>query len=201
MGEVLTHNGMFIPAQCLLILALKQAFVCFFYGQSWIIFPAVTFMFPHRKKKGMVSRYSLCVCVGGVCFSLSLTFSPHYVFWCWSKKGGAAVFFWPPAVWFQSHQLCPPPHVLIPFFFSLLDGCLENGRYYAVNDQWERPYLGSILVCTCNGVGGIKCKSKPDGRSSSRPSALRAKHTTKTHPYNTNLLVLSSPCSRGKVLW
>ena len=94
----------------------------------------------------------------------------------------------------------PPPHVLIPFFFSLLDGCLENGRYYAVNDQWERPYLGSILVCTCNGVGGIKCKSKPDGRSSSRPSALRAKHTTKTHPYNTNLLVLSSPCSRGKVL-
>ncbi|XP_073329393.1 fibronectin-like [Pagrus major] len=42
------------------------------------------------------------------------------------------------------------------------DGCLENGHYYAVNDQWERPYLGSILVCTCNGVGGIKCKSKPE---------------------------------------
>lgn len=31
MGEVLTHNGMFIPVQCLLILVLKQAFVCFFF--------------------------------------------------------------------------------------------------------------------------------------------------------------------------
>ncbi|XP_068184603.1 fibronectin 1a [Antennarius striatus] len=42
------------------------------------------------------------------------------------------------------------------------DGCLENGHFYGINDQWERTYLGSILVCTCHGVAGIKCKSKPE---------------------------------------
>ncbi|KAM9364492.1 fibronectin 1a [Pholidichthys leucotaenia] len=42
------------------------------------------------------------------------------------------------------------------------DGCIENGHFYAVNDQWERPFLGSTLICTCHGVAGIKCNSKPD---------------------------------------
>ncbi|KAF4109421.1 fibronectin 1a isoform X2 [Onychostoma macrolepis] len=42
------------------------------------------------------------------------------------------------------------------------DGCNENGQLYGVGEQWERSYLGSTLLCTCHGVSGIKCKSKPD---------------------------------------
>uniref|UniRef100_A0AAY4CMT9 Fibronectin n=1 Tax=Denticeps clupeoides TaxID=299321 RepID=A0AAY4CMT9_9TELE len=40
--------------------------------------------------------------------------------------------------------------------------CSENGHFYGVHEQWERSYLGGTLVCTCHGVSGIKCKSKPE---------------------------------------
>uniref|UniRef100_A0A8C9V6C2 Fibronectin n=1 Tax=Scleropages formosus TaxID=113540 RepID=A0A8C9V6C2_SCLFO len=47
--------------------------------------------------------------------------------------------------------------------YSLLpsDGCVENDRFYTINEQWERSYLGSTLLCTCHGAAGVKCKSKP----------------------------------------
>uniref|UniRef100_A0A672H750 Fibronectin n=1 Tax=Salarias fasciatus TaxID=181472 RepID=A0A672H750_SALFA len=51
----------------------------------------------------------------------------------------------------------------LPFLSSThSEGCLENGNFYGLNDQWERPFLGNTLICTCHGVAGIKCKSKPE---------------------------------------
>ncbi|XP_076879380.1 fibronectin 1b isoform X2 [Brachyhypopomus gauderio] len=44
---------------------------------------------------------------------------------------------------------------------ALQNSCTENGRFYRMNEQWERPYMGSILVCTCRGTSGITCESKP----------------------------------------
>lgn len=47
--------------------------------------------------------------------------------------------------------------------FLTLDGCNDNGRFYRMNDQWERQYMDSTLICTCEGASGVKCKSKPAG--------------------------------------
>ncbi|XP_031414964.1 fibronectin 1b isoform X2 [Clupea harengus] len=40
-------------------------------------------------------------------------------------------------------------------------GCTDSGRMFRINNQWERTYLGSTLLCTCEGDAGIKCVTKP----------------------------------------
>ncbi|KAL1022060.1 hypothetical protein UPYG_G00021700 [Umbra pygmaea] len=40
-------------------------------------------------------------------------------------------------------------------------GCVENGHSYTQNEQWEKVYRDSTLICTCNGEAGIQCQTKP----------------------------------------
>ncbi|XP_074950181.1 fibronectin isoform X9 [Phalacrocorax aristotelis] len=41
--------------------------------------------------------------------------------------------------------------------------CFDNGKYYQINQQWERTYLGNTLICTCyGGSRGFNCESKPE---------------------------------------
>ncbi|XP_051885374.1 fibronectin-like isoform X2 [Pristis pectinata] len=41
--------------------------------------------------------------------------------------------------------------------------CYDNGKAYHINQQWERTYLGRVMICTCYGAGrGWNCESKPD---------------------------------------
>uniref|UniRef100_A0A8B9KA04 Fibronectin n=1 Tax=Astyanax mexicanus TaxID=7994 RepID=A0A8B9KA04_ASTMX len=55
---------------------------------------------------------------------------------------------------------------------ALDTGCTENSRFYRANEQWERPYMGSTLLCTCQGSAGVTCESKPAVTSLFPPSLL-----------------------------
>uniref|UniRef100_A0A9J7ZU96 Fibronectin n=1 Tax=Cyprinus carpio carpio TaxID=630221 RepID=A0A9J7ZU96_CYPCA len=50
---------------------------------------------------------------------------------------------------------------LDPVYEEARTGCNDNGRFYRMKDQWERQYMESTLICTCEGASGVKCKSKP----------------------------------------
>ncbi|XP_061043169.1 fibronectin isoform X8 [Eubalaena glacialis] len=61
----------------------------------------------------------------------------------------------------QAQQLIQPQSPLA--VSQSKPGCYDNGKHYQINQQWERTYLGSALVCTCyGGSRGFNCESKPE---------------------------------------
>ncbi|KAM9084987.1 fibronectin isoform 8-T8 [Megaptera novaeangliae] len=61
----------------------------------------------------------------------------------------------------QAQQLVQPQSPLA--VSQSKPGCYDNGKHYQINQQWERTYLGSALVCTCyGGSRGFNCESKPE---------------------------------------
>ncbi|XP_074551636.1 fibronectin 1a [Halichoeres trimaculatus] len=83
------------------------------------------------------------------------------------------------------------------------DGCLENGHLYGINDQWERPYLGSTLICTCHGVAGIKCKSKPEAEERCYDKVMQQYYTVgETYERPKDGMIWDCTCigsGRGKI--
>uniref|UniRef100_A0A8C5MU19 Fibronectin n=1 Tax=Leptobrachium leishanense TaxID=445787 RepID=A0A8C5MU19_9ANUR len=60
---------------------------------------------------------------------------------------------------------------------SYQKGCYDGGTFYQINQQWERTYLGRILVCTCyGGSRGFNCETKPEAEET-----CFDKHTSKTY--------------------
>uniref|UniRef100_A0A480HYV8 Fibronectin n=1 Tax=Sus scrofa TaxID=9823 RepID=A0A480HYV8_PIG len=61
----------------------------------------------------------------------------------------------------QAQQIVQPQSPLVDS--QRKPGCYDNGKHYQINQQWERTYLGSALVCTCyGGSRGFNCESKPE---------------------------------------
>uniref|UniRef100_A0A672SGL0 Fibronectin n=1 Tax=Sinocyclocheilus grahami TaxID=75366 RepID=A0A672SGL0_SINGR len=86
---------------------------------------------------------------------------------------------------------------------SYMYGCVENGQLYGAGEQWERSYLGSTLLCTCHGVSGIKCKSKPDAEETCYDKVnARSYRVGETYERPKDGMIWDCTCigsSRGKI--
>ncbi|TRZ01858.1 hypothetical protein DNTS_025790 [Danionella cerebrum] len=81
------------------------------------------------------------------------------------------------------------------------NGCNDNGRFYRMNDEWERPYMDSTLTCTCEGASGVKCRSKPADRCHEGGNSYRIGDTW-TRPHDTGDYMLECVClGNGKGEW
>ncbi|KAI1899113.1 hypothetical protein AGOR_G00058200 [Albula goreensis] len=83
------------------------------------------------------------------------------------------------------------------------EGCMENGRFYRVNDQWERSYLGSTLICTCHGNAGTKCKTKPEAEETCYDKTfMRSYRVGETYERPKDGMIWDCTCigsGRGKI--
>uniref|UniRef100_A0A8B9K687 Fibronectin n=1 Tax=Astyanax mexicanus TaxID=7994 RepID=A0A8B9K687_ASTMX len=90
---------------------------------------------------------------------------------------------------------------------ALDTGCTENSRFYRANEQWERPYMGSTLLCTCQGSAGVTCESKPAGKGFQFDRCHEGGRSYRigekwTRPHDTGDYMLECVClGNGKGEW
>uniref|UniRef100_A0AAR2KB67 Fibronectin n=1 Tax=Pygocentrus nattereri TaxID=42514 RepID=A0AAR2KB67_PYGNA len=81
--------------------------------------------------------------------------------------------------------------------------CTEGDRFYRVQDQWERPYMGSTLLCTCQGTAGITCESKPAVEETCYDKInMRSYRVGETYERPKDSMIWDCTCigsSRGKI--
>ncbi|KAM6314496.1 LOW QUALITY PROTEIN: fibronectin-like [Podargus strigoides] len=74
--------------------------------------------------------------------------------------------------------------------------CFDNGKYYRINEQWERVYLGNTLVCTCcGGSRGVSCERKPESEETCFDKYMGSTYQVgETYERSKDSMVLDCTC-------